>query len=157
MTAIHSPNDLLLQFSVLANDHERPTAPRCRFLPVVREHHGVSLGVQLNPQVGVQERAQRAQEAADVPQQLVRGHQHHDDQGALCQLLCLVASAVQPVPAALLAVAALVAAPVRVVICAVLVIPAAGRGLRAAGCTDTLCTARLHSRGPGFYTLHHLR
>lgn len=101
----------------------------------------------------MQERSQRAQEAADVPQQLVGGHQHHDDQGALCQLLSLVASAVQPVPAALLAVAALVAAPVRVVISTVLVIPAAGRGSGAARCTDTLCTAHLHSGGPGFTLL----
>lgn len=134
----HSPNDLLLQFSVLANDHERPTAPRCRFLPIVWEYHGVPLGVQLNPQVGVQERSQSAQEAADIPQQLVRGHQDHDDQGAFCQLLGLVPSAVQAVPAALLAVAALVTAPVCIVICTVLVIPAAVRGLQAARRTDTL-------------------
>lgn len=145
----HSPNDLLLQLSVLANDHERATAPRCRFLPVIGEHHGVPLGVQLDPQVGVQERAQRAQEAADIPQQLVRRHQHHDDEGALGQLLGFVAGAVQPVPAALLAVAALVTAPVSVVICTVLVIPGAGTGLRAARCSGTLCTAHLQPRGPG--------
>lgn len=70
----------------------------------------------------MQERSQSAQEAADIPQQLVRGHQDHDDQGAFCQLLGLVPSAVQAIPATLLAVAALVTAPVCIVICTVLVI-----------------------------------
>lgn len=144
----HSPNDVLLQLSVLANDHERPTAARRRFLPVVGEHHGVSLGVQLDPQVGVQQRAQGAQEVADVPQQLVRTHEHHDDQGALCQLLGFVTGAVQPIPAALLAVAALVAAPVCVVVCTVLVIPAAERGLW--GSTQHWCA--LH-RTPALWVL----
>lgn len=77
--------------------------------------------------------AQRPQEAARILQQLFRGQQHHDDQGALGQVLGLVRRAVQPVPATLLRVAPLVAAVVFEVVCAVFVIPSQGRETRAKG------------------------
>lgn len=70
----------------------------------------------------MQQGAQGPQEAARILQQLFRGKEHHNDQGAFCQVLRLVGSAVQPIPATLLAVAALVTVVVFEVVCTVLVI-----------------------------------
>lgn len=66
--------------------------------------------------------AQGPQEASRILQQLFRGQEHHDDQGALCQVLRLVRSAVQPIPATLLAVASLITVVVFEVVCTVFVI-----------------------------------
>lgn len=117
---------------MLANDHKGSPTPCCRLLPVVWEYHGVSLGVQLDSQIGVQESSQSAQKAADIAQQLIGGHQDHNDERPLCQLLSFVTSAVETIPATLLTVTALVTAAIRVVICTILVIPGKVKGLRAA-------------------------
>lgn len=53
---------------------------------------------------------------------MFRWHQHHDNQGALCQVLRLVSSTVQPIPATLLTVASLVTVVVFEVVCTVFVI-----------------------------------
>lgn len=66
--------------------------------------------------------AQCPQESAGILEQLFRGHQHHDDEGALCQVFWPVRSTVQPIPATLLTVATLVTVVVFVVVCTVLVI-----------------------------------
>lgn len=63
------------------------------------------------------------QEAAGVLEQLLRGHEHHYNQGPLCQVLWPVSSTVQPVPATLLTVASLVTVVVFEVVCTVFVIP----------------------------------
>jgi hypothetical protein len=55
-------------------------------------------------------------------EQLFRGHQHHNDQSTLCQVLGLVSSTVQPIPATLLTVASLVTMVVFKVVCTVFVI-----------------------------------
>lgn len=70
----------------------------------------------------MQQGAQCPQEAAGVLEQLFGWHEHHDNQGALCQVLWLVSCTVQPIPATLLAVAPLVTVVVVVMVCAVLVI-----------------------------------
>lgn len=66
--------------------------------------------------------AQCPQESAGILEQLFRWHQHHDDQGALCQVFWPVSSTVQPIPATLLTVATLVTMVVFVVVCTVFVI-----------------------------------
>lgn len=66
--------------------------------------------------------AQCPQESAGILEQLFRGHQHHNDEGALCQVFWPVRSTVQPIPATLLTVATLVTVVVFVVVCTVLVI-----------------------------------
>lgn len=147
----HSPNDLLLQFSVLANNHNGSPAPCCRFLSIVWEYHGISLGVQLNSQIGVEESSQSTQEAANITQQLIRAHQDHNDQGPLCQPLSFVTSTVKTVPATLLTITALVTAAVSIVISTVLVIPRTARRLQAAHRTFTLCIIYQQSRA---YALH---
>lgn len=66
--------------------------------------------------------AQGPQEASRILQQLLRGQENHDDQGALRQVLRLVGSTVQPIPATLLAVASLITVVVFEVVCTVFVI-----------------------------------
>lgn len=70
----------------------------------------------------MQEGAEGPQEAARVLQQLLRGHQHHDDQRALRQVLRPVGGTIQPIPATLLTVASLVAVVVFEVVRTVFVI-----------------------------------
>lgn len=70
----------------------------------------------------MQQGAQGPQEAASILKQLFRGHQHHNDQRALCQVLRSVSSTVQPVPATLLTVASLVTVVIFEVVCTILVV-----------------------------------
>ena len=70
--------------------------------------------------------AQRPQEAAGILEQLFRWHQHHNYQGAVCQVFWPVSSTVQPIPATLLTVASLVTMVVFEVVCTVLVISRQG-------------------------------
>lgn len=66
--------------------------------------------------------AQGPQEASRILKQLLRGQEHHNDQGALRQLLRLVCSTVQPIPATLLVVAPLITVVVFEVVCTIFVI-----------------------------------
>lgn len=122
------PNHFLLLFFGKGSPCHPLLLQGCRLLAIVRVHHHVSLGVLLDAQVGAQQGAQGSQEAARVLKQLFWGHQHHDDQHALRQVLGSVSSTVQPVPATLLAVAALVTVVVFEVVRAVFVIPGRGGG-----------------------------
>lgn len=70
--------------------------------------------------------AQCPQEAAGILEQLLWGHEHHYNQGPLCQVLWPVSSTVQPIPATLLTVASLVTVVVFEVVCTVFVIPRQG-------------------------------
>lgn len=70
----------------------------------------------------MQQGAQCPQEAASILEQLLRGHEHHDDQGTLCQVLRPVSSTVQSIPATFLTVASLVTVVVFEVVCTVFVI-----------------------------------
>lgn len=73
-------------------------------------------------QVGMEQGAQCPQEAAGILEQLLWGHEHHYNQGPLCQVLWPVSSTVQPIPATLLTVASLVTVVVFEVVCTVFVI-----------------------------------
>lgn len=96
------------------------------FIPVVRVHHHLALGVLPEYHVGAEDAAQLAQEAEGVVEELLGVDVDDQDQLAHGELLGHVIGTVQAVPLTLGIVAALVAVAVSVVVLAVLVIKRAG-------------------------------
>lgn len=89
---------------------------------IVGKDHLLALCIALEDHIGVQYTAELTQEVEGVVTQLLGGQQHHHHQCAGRQPLGHMLRAVQPIPLALGAVAALVTVPVAEVVLAVLVI-----------------------------------
>lgn len=93
------------------------------FGAVVRVDQGLAGGgVALEGDVGAQQGAKLAQEGGSVVEELAGWQVHHKHQDARCQTLRYILGTVQPVPATLGTVAALIAVAVRVVVLTVLII-----------------------------------
>lgn len=105
-----------------------------RTRPMVREDHGLAVLVQAEAQRGAQDAAEPLQEVGAGAQQLLGRQQHGEHQHAAGQQGGHLTRTVQPVPAALLRVAALVTAAISKVVCTVLLVHGTGgreRGVRS--------------------------
>lgn len=101
---------------------------RARDGPVVREDHGLAVLVQAEAQRGAQDATEPLQEVGAGAQQLLRWQQHREHQHTAGQQGWHLTRTVQPIPATLLRVAALVTAAIRKMVCAVLLIDRARGG-----------------------------